>query len=155
MRARFREQTRQPKFGPVEGGSEEDEQAENTLVMILIKRTDSEKSLKDRAALVSDVETPRTRTDRHRGPTARTQTIPPQPQHRPLQAPPAGTRGSGAAMQDPTPFHDWVHRRSAITAKGSWSEPVPYVETRQGYRPQVAVGKDGTSMPMSARMTET
>ena len=79
------------------------------------------------------------------------QTIPPQPQHPPpFKPPPApGPEGSGAAMQDPTgfpPFHDWdAPPGPAITAKGSWSEPVLLTsKPGGGYRPQVAVGKDGT-----------
>ena len=83
------------------------------------------------------------------------------PQHHPAGRgkgpPPPGARGpapagaSGAALQDPSgfpEFHSWkTPDGPPITGLGSWSAPVrlsPGPDAGGGYRPQIAVGADGT-----------
>ncbi len=63
--------------------------------------------------------------------------------------PPGGPGASGVMMQDPSgfpPFHDMAAPPGpAITEHGDWSPPVKLTaEPGGGYRPQLAVGADGS-----------
>ena len=118
------------------------------------RRTDSEKSLKDLAHAVSgckyrDIGTRTWHPHRSMRPCSQRNSTAQSSVHPPPFKPPSTWLGRFQRC-DAGPNDFPIPRLGctagpAITTKGSWSAPVQLTsKPRRGYRPQVAVGKDGT-----------